>query len=529
MASRTDVTVNWELSPRVVTVAAPSAEILVQDLHDTLTDIQDSITGSEHPDLISTTGGESLGGGTFVGLTSRLNNAVLAFQSRTTRAENGTATSNDAAGTVLTDTAATFVTNGVIPGSVVINHTTQAMATVLVVSSETSLIMEGLSGGDRSDWQIGDAYSAHNYVQCNLQGGNVVAVNDVDAEISPIFTTAFTQVVRTSSSSATLTQTEAIEAQSYLDARVFIDTLIGSSGTAYPYGTPSQPVNNFSDAKTIATDRNLSDYNFRGSITLTGADDLSNSSWISDASLLASITLSTPMTANAVFENVTLSGTADGAMSLGRCVLGALAGFDGEIRDCVLTANLTLDASASNTLLMTNCMSGVPGTGRPTLDFNNATVGANIRNYVGGLTIANVTQGQNISIDVHSGTIEIAASCTSGTVNIRGGAGVIDNSGVGVTVISSNTSGHMQTTIDALPTTAEIVDAVWNADIADYVTNGTMGERIAAEIAMVADLYAIQGLDIANPMTVTTTSRVAGSINLAITGDGVTTSTVTRS
>jgi hypothetical protein len=37
-----------------------------------------------------------------------------------------------------------------------------------------------------------------------------------------------------------------------------------------------------------------------------------------------------------------------------------------------------------------------------------------------------------------------------------------------------------------------------------------------------------KGLDISNPMTVTPTSRVAGSIDLDITGDGETTTTVTR-
>ncbi|MDY6857292.1 MAG: hypothetical protein SWO11_21835 [Thermodesulfobacteriota bacterium] len=44
----------------------------------------------------------------------------------------------------------------------------------------------------------------------------------------------------------------------------------------------------------------------------------------------------------------------------------------------------------------------------------------------------------------------------------------------------------------------------------------------------VDDLYKLQGLDVSNPMTVTPTSRVAGSVSQTISGDGATTSTVTR-
>lgn len=48
-------------------------------------------------------------------------------------------------------------------------------------------------------------------------------------------------------------------------------------------------------------------------------------------------------------------------------------------------------------------------------------------------------------------------------------------------------------------------------------------------IALLADeIHKIQGLDASNPMTVTKTQRTAASLVLAITGDGTTTTTVTR-
>ena len=50
----------------------------------------------------------------------------------------------------------------------------------------------------------------------------------------------------------------------------------------------------------------------------------------------------------------------------------------------------------------------------------------------------------------------------------------------------------------------------------------------AAQSLMLNELWAIQGLDVNNPMTVTRNDRTSGSLNLSITGDGTTTSTVTR-
>ena len=52
-------------------------------------------------------------------------------------------------------------------------------------------------------------------------------------------------------------------------------------------------------------------------------------------------------------------------------------------------------------------------------------------------------------------------------------------------------------------------------------------ERAKAE-GETSNLHQLQGLDMANPMTVTPTSREVGTIQQTISGDGKTTSTVTR-
>ena len=82
MALRTDVSVDWHLSPRIITVASPSTEITIQDLHDTTTWIEMQTRGMSEFKLISSAGKEDLGDGVQVGISSTLQNAKLAFEAR---------------------------------------------------------------------------------------------------------------------------------------------------------------------------------------------------------------------------------------------------------------------------------------------------------------------------------------------------------------------------------------------------------------------------------------------------------------
>jgi len=79
--------------------------------------------------------------------------------------------------------------------------------------------------------------------------------------------------------------------------------------------------------------------------------------------------------------------------------------------------------------------------------------------------------------------------------------------------------------------------AVWNALSSAYEIAGTMGALLntagsggldPALVAKIEELWQLAGLDSSNPMTVTPTSRTVDSVNLLITGDGTTTTTVTR-
>ena len=81
MAVRGDISVNWDASPRVITVAAPSTVVEIQDLVDTLRVLEAEQTNLTYPPLLTAAGKESLGAG-FVGITVTLQNAQVAFEPR---------------------------------------------------------------------------------------------------------------------------------------------------------------------------------------------------------------------------------------------------------------------------------------------------------------------------------------------------------------------------------------------------------------------------------------------------------------
>lgn len=211
MTSRTDVVVNFAPSPRIAEIAAPSVEIIMQDVVDTLRVLEDDFIGMSSEKLLDASGKQDLGGGVLVGITVALQDTQLAFEGRTTPAETGTVTtgSGTASGKPLrytfVDTAADFVTANVQRGSLVINYTDNSIAEVYRVISATELETKVLVNGIGNTYDISDVYHVHNITQVRAIGGNLTAVDsNGDPLASGVLPTAFTQVLVQASSSATL-------------------------------------------------------------------------------------------------------------------------------------------------------------------------------------------------------------------------------------------------------------------------------------------------------------------------------------
>lgn len=82
MSIRSDIIINWNADPRIITIQAPSVSANIQDIIDTLRNFEVSIEGMDEPYILEASGKEKLEGGKFVGLTVQLQNALIEFEGR---------------------------------------------------------------------------------------------------------------------------------------------------------------------------------------------------------------------------------------------------------------------------------------------------------------------------------------------------------------------------------------------------------------------------------------------------------------
>ncbi len=442
MAQRDDLDIFFNVSPRVLRVLKPSQELIVQDMHDTARDIEDEPGNMIYPTVIQTAGKEGLGGGVTVGLTATLQNMLVAFDPRTISRSSGTATSNDADGRTLTDTSATFITDGVTLGAVVVNFDDQSVGSVSQITSETELLMfpinrgaiRALDDGITNTWTIGDFYKVWNVEQMILGGGNTVAIDENGMDIRAILPTFGTQVIQTSSSSATLQELESIQFSSF-NGGVTVDLLLTTTGTTFPLGTPQEPIGNFEDALALAQERGFSTLYILGDAVIDSGLDYTDIRFVGESQTKSLITVAAAADViNAEFTTAEITGTLDGGSKLTDCSIGDLNFVDGFVERCVLSGTITL--SGTNPAHFLDCWSGVPGASIPAIDLGGSGSDLILRNYNGEIVLRNKTGTDVVSLDLNSGQLELESTISAGLVTVRGIGKLIDNS-TGTAVVDS--------------------------------------------------------------------------------------------
>ena len=505
MSVRNDVTVRWGLSPRLIEIDIPSTEITIQDLYDTCKFLEAQNAGMDDDPLIDSAGKENLGGGVSVGLTATLLNAQVYFPPRSTPLASGdTCTTADADGETLISTGSTFQTDLIKRGDVVFNNSTGGMATVLSVTSETELEHLPLTGGSRDDWQVGDAITLYENPQCNVQGGNLVAVDDVGGDISAVLQSPLAQVVRTSSSSAT-TQNQASLEYSTFDGAVHVDPaspyalLPGEDPLASLKGNPQYPVNNIPDAVVIDTARGLGkNMHINGAITLDTGDILDGFLVVGQNANRTSITINSGASmTNVEIQDAFVTGNLDGQCILRFCAIQNLNYVNGFIYTCIIQPGYIYLSGTSPAFIM-DCKSGVPGLGTPVIAWiTDENTPLAVRGYDGGFELQNKAGDGAVSADISAGQVKIKNTCTNGLVVVRGDTKVID----------ADTDEFMPS-------------GTYNGNL-QLVNEGTPGYMVQEINAIVKEIYERMGLDTNNPVL----NRIDGSfqstnINVTATEDG---------
>lgn len=407
MAFRDDVTVQWNLSPRIIRVAAPSTEISLQDLHDTLAELEAHPENMVYPRIIESTGKQTLGAGVFVGITSTLLDARLAFEARKQVTSSGTITTSDVDGRTLIDVSASFITDGVQPGAWIVNRTDNSRCSVLVTQSETQLLTDVLGNGITNQFVLNDQYFVQNVTQCNIAGGNIVAVNSASVNIDPILPTEGTQVIRTSAASATLQELHEIQFAAFNNSVTF-DQSSSYSGTDYPVGTGLQPVNNLDDALIILNDRGFDQVRILGNAYINNDGNYQNISFFGQSEVKSTVELApSANTTNCEFYNSIITGSLDGGNLIKNCIVANIDYFNGIIEDCTLRVG-TIKLLNSAQARFFNCRAGytVGQTDTPTIDLGVSGSNTVFRNYNGSIRFKNINDSTAVtSIDMNSGTV----------------------------------------------------------------------------------------------------------------------------
>jgi hypothetical protein len=317
-------------------------------------------------------------------------------------------------------------------------------------------------------------------------------VNFVGANTNLQDFTNVNQVSIRPSNSAGLTFSKQSEDTAFGDNRVWIDTANGLPGTGFPRGTTGDPVDNLADAQSIIAIRRLPKrLHLFGTLNTTGSENLTDYDILGASSSLSiiDVTIGTNTT-NLIIEKCSVTGDLNGNITATNATsFNNIIDFDGRMILCGLRGNIDL-GTAGVAHEFIDCFSEQEGTVKPILDcdhlVNNKVL---LRRYSGGLEIRNfVNSGSEMSIDM-KGSLLIDSSCVGGTIVVRGEGVLVDNSGINCTVINGGFNPSSNKT---------------------------------------EEIHKLLGLDSTTPVTITPTQQSVDGIIIDVSGDGQTTSTLTR-
>jgi hypothetical protein len=137
--------------------------------------------------------------------------------------------------------------------------------------------------------------------------------------------------------------------------------------------------------------------------------------------------------------------------------------------------------------------------------------------------------------DVRSGTVYGSSSELTGTLAVPPAGSValgvpVDATTGTAALTPASVWDHLLTAITTSSTIGTLLKNNIDTTISSRSTLTAVNVRteLAPELTEITEVHAIHGLDIANALTVTPTSRTSGAITQAITGDGTTNTVVTR-
>ena len=197
-------------------------------------------------------------------------------------------------------------------------------------------------------------------------------------------------------------------------------------------------------------------------------------------------------------------------------------------------AVITLSGSliyASNGFAPTNCLKFLMN---PTPTMAKVRFAKNGSTTYSDFFTADNSLGQAAITDVRFGTV-YASGALTGVAYIPAASSVgfgvpVDNTTGTAALTPASVWDHLLSAITASSTIGTLLKTNIDATISSRstLTAANVRTELTPELTDIGEIHAIHGLDIANALTVTPTLRSAGAITQAITGDGTTSTIVTR-
>lgn len=260
--------------------------------------------------------------------------------------------------------------------------------------------------------------------------------------------------------------------------QITLDAINGVTGTTYPVGTTTTPVNNITDAYTISQQTGIDhihidgDYTFETGILISGVTVSGMGRQDSTFTFQSGA-----ITANCHFEDALLTGEILGVIGFKNCHLqdfsspGTIPSSATVIfENCLLQGTLSIPSNFTGNIICIDSWA-LPTNGAPPIfNMNGGDFDVQLRNFSGFLTLQNCTQLVDFRVFFISGGIRLESTVTNGEFVFTGVGTLVDNS-TGSAVIDS----------DALISKDIIATAVWDEPIADHLIDGSTGKSVGVQ------------------------------------------------
>ncbi len=246
---------------------------------------------------------------------------------------------------------------------------------------------------------------------------------------------------------------------------IYLDTSTSYSGTVYPKGTRSYPVNNLADAVVLADRYNIHKILLVGDLTIT--QPLIGYSIDGDGNSI--IDFNNTITTGTSFMQCVMTGNQNSNFNMFiSCKLTNINNLTGTFINCFFVDTTPLILKGNSSLMFTDCRSAIAGAGSAVFDYSNGGIDMSFRAYSGGISIINSDDVNNVAtFEFIAGKFNFDESNTAGYFAVRG---VVDDTNIN--------SGGATVALNGAISPNIITDSVWDESTSEHTTAGSTGKAL---------------------------------------------------